>query len=51
MLIIWCRVSVVSLTRNFTDEEWRRYVGSDIQYEETCDRKDLSIKVKEKIGE
>lgn len=39
------------LTRNFTIDEWRIYVGEDIVYEETCESQDLSIKVKEKKGE
>lgn len=36
------------LTRNFTDDEWRIYVGSDIEYQETCENQTLSIKVQEK---
>lgn len=39
------------LTRNFTQEEWDRYVAKDIDYEETCSKKDLSIRVQEKNGE
>ncbi len=39
------------LTRNFTKEEWWRYVGRDIEYEETCKRNELSIKVQEKQGD
>ena len=36
------------LSRNFTDDEWRIYVGEDIDYEKTCDAQDLSIQVQEK---
>ncbi len=36
------------LSRNFTDNEWRIYVGEDIEYEETCDSQELSIKVQQK---
>ncbi|MCD4770396.1 MAG: hypothetical protein K8R35_09540 [Bacteroidales bacterium] len=39
------------LTRNFTQEEWDRYVAKDIDYEETCAKKDLSIRVQEKNGD
>ncbi len=39
------------LTRNFTVEEWWRYVGRDIDYEETCSKNELSIKVQEKKGD
>lgn len=39
------------LTRNFTMEEWWRYVGRDIDYEETCRKSELSIKVREKKGD
>lgn len=38
------------LSRNFSVDEWRIYVGEDIVYEETCDSRDLSIKVEEKKG-
>ncbi len=38
------------LSRNFTESEWRINVGADIDYEETCESKDLSIKVQEKKG-
>jgi hypothetical protein len=33
------------LTRNLTPEEWKTYVGSDIEYEKSCSDKELSIKV------
>ncbi|MDZ7737546.1 MAG: hypothetical protein U5K32_00440 [Bacteroidales bacterium] len=39
------------LTRNFTPEEWWRYVGRDIDYEKTCSKNELSIKVQEKKGD
>lgn len=39
------------LSRNFTEMEWRRYVGADIEYEETCDMGDLRIRVQEKKGD
>jgi hypothetical protein len=39
------------LSRNFSTDEWKRYVGSDITYEETCSKQELSIKVQEKKGE
>jgi WD40 repeat protein len=39
------------LSRNFTSDEWLRYVGSDIPYEETCGQGDLRIRVREIRGE
>ena len=39
------------LNRNLTLDEWRRYVGRDIEYEETCQENQLSIRVKEKKGD
>ncbi len=39
------------LSRNFTQEEWAVYVGRDIEYEETCNSNELSIKIQEKRGE
>ncbi|MCA1757009.1 MAG: hypothetical protein LC649_06090 [Bacteroidales bacterium] len=39
------------LTRNFTPDEWNRYVGPDIRYEETCSQSDLRIRVREIKGE
>ncbi|HUS85953.1 MAG TPA: hypothetical protein VMW76_01840 [Bacteroidales bacterium] len=38
------------LTRNFTQDEWDRYVARDIEWEETCNSQELSIKVQEKKG-
>ena len=34
-------------SRNFTMEEWSRYVGTDIGYEETCRPGDLKIQIRE----
>ena len=39
------------LTRNFTQDEWDRYVARDIEYEESCNTQELSIKVQEKKGD
>jgi hypothetical protein len=39
------------LSRNFTTDEWGRYVGYDIPYEETCSQSDLRIRVREVRGE
>lgn len=39
------------LSRNFTREEWARYVGSDIGYEKTCKPGDLKIQIWEIRGE
>ena len=39
------------LSRNFTADEWVRYVGPDIPYEETCSQGDLRIRVREIRGE
>lgn len=39
------------LSRNFTMEEWWRYVGRDIEYQKTCEKKELSIKVQERKGD
>lgn len=38
------------INRNFTNDEWKIYVGEDLGYEKTCDSKDLRIKVEEKKG-
>ena len=39
------------LTRNFTPEEWWRYVGRDIDYRETCDPEKLEIGVRRVKGD
>lgn len=39
------------LTRNFTPEEWWRYVGRDIEYRETCDPANLNIRVRQVKGD
>lgn len=39
------------LSRNFTREEWARYVGTDIEYQETCLPGDLRIQIREIRGE
>ncbi len=39
------------LSRNFTIEEWWRYVGRDIEYQETCNPGDLNIKARQIIGD
>jgi WD40 repeat protein/Na+-transporting methylmalonyl-CoA/oxaloacetate decarboxylase gamma subunit/energy-coupling factor transporter ATP-binding protein EcfA2 len=39
------------LTRNFTPEEWWRYVGRDIDYRETCDPANLNIRVRRVKGD
>ena len=36
------------LHRNFTRNEWKIYVGDDIEYEFTCPEKDLGIGVEQK---
>jgi WD40 repeat protein len=33
------------LTRNFSTDEWKTYIGSGIEYEKTCPEKELNIKV------
>jgi len=38
-------------SRNFTDEEWSKYVGRDIEYEETCKTGDLRINVRQIKGD
>jgi len=39
------------LSRNFTDEEWGRYVGRDIDYQVTCDPDKLRIRAREIRGD
>ncbi|HCC70557.1 MAG TPA: hypothetical protein DEQ09_05330 [Bacteroidales bacterium] len=39
------------ILRNFTQGEWRRYVGKDIKYEKTCEPGDLKIKIKQIKGD
>ncbi len=39
------------ISRNFTDEEWVRYVGRDIEYEETCNPEKLRIRAREIRGD
>jgi len=39
------------LTRNFTPEEWWRYVGRDIDYRETCEPGSLDIRVRRVKGD
>jgi len=38
-------------SRNFTVEEWWRYVGRDIEYQETCEPGSLNIKARQIIGD
>jgi ABC-type Fe3+/spermidine/putrescine transport system ATPase subunit len=33
------------VTRNLTEDEWNLYVGRDIEWEKTCQEKDLNIKI------
>ncbi|MFO7851755.1 MAG: High-affnity carbon uptake protein Hat/HatR [Bacteroidota bacterium] len=45
-------VNMCQLTsRNFTEEEWWRYVGRDIKYQQTCDPDDLKIDAKQIKGD
>ena len=39
------------ISRNFTEEEWWRYIGRDIEYEETCNAVDLRINVRQIKGD
>lgn len=39
------------ITRNFTFEEWWRYVGRDIEYQETCNPRDLKIRIQQIKGD
>ena len=39
------------ISRNFTEEEWWRYVGRDIEYQETCNPVDLKINVRQIRGD
>ncbi|HDZ41068.1 MAG TPA: hypothetical protein ENH59_05255 [Bacteroidetes bacterium] len=39
------------LSRNFTLEEWWRYAGRDIEYQETCDPANLNIKARRIKGD
>jgi hypothetical protein len=38
------------VTRNFSEQEWRAYVGDDTEYEATCPDKALRIRVREIVG-
>ena len=40
-----------SLDRNFTEEEWNTYIGTDIPYEQTCKAKPAIIGVKRSGGQ
>lgn len=39
------------ITRNFTIEEWWRYVGRDIEYQETCSPADLKLRIQQIKGD
>jgi len=39
------------VSRNMSEDEWSRYVGRDIEYEETCNSREFKIRVQERKGE